>query len=140
VTDETWGAVSDSLKTHPTLGVLDLRATCTFTNAGRSVPSAMIISRIQALVDMMKVNMSIHTIHLHAHYSQHEMFRKSVIPYLETNGLRPRLLAIQKTHPITYHAKVLGRALLAARTDANRFWMLLSGNCFSIDNCDDHGS
>jgi hypothetical protein len=45
-----------------------------------------------------------------------------------TNRLRPRLLAIQKTRPITYRAKVLGRALLAVRTDPNRFWMLLSGN------------
>jgi hypothetical protein len=42
--------------------------------------------------------------------------------------LRPRLLAIQKTRPIPYRAKVLGRALVAARTDSNSFWMLLSGN------------
>ena len=27
-----------------------------------------------------------------------------------------------------YRAKVLGRALLSARIDANSFWMLLSGN------------
>jgi hypothetical protein len=32
------------------------------------------------------------------------------------------------TRPITYRSKVLGRALLAARTDPNRFWKLLSGN------------
>jgi hypothetical protein len=48
--------------------------------------------------------------------------------YLVTNRFRPRVLAIQKTRPIAYRAKVLGRALLAARTDANSFWMLLSGN------------
>jgi hypothetical protein len=77
---------------------------------------------------MMKVNMSIHTIHLDACYSQHELYRESVIPYLETNRFRPRLLAAQKARPIPYRAKVLGRALLAVRTDANRFWMLLSGN------------
>jgi hypothetical protein len=76
----------------------------------------------------MKLNLSIHTIHLSNQYSDHELFRGSVIPYLETNRLRPRLLAIQKTLPIAYRAKVLGRALLATRTDANRFWMLLLGN------------
>jgi hypothetical protein len=38
------------------------------------------------------------------------------------------LLDIQQTRPIPYRAKVLGRALLAVRTDPNRFWMLLSGN------------
>jgi hypothetical protein len=77
-----------------------------------------------------KVNTSMHTIHLPdaIPVSEHEFFRQSVVPYLETNRLRPRVRAIQKTLPITYRAKVLGRALLAVRTDPNRFWMLLSGN------------
>jgi hypothetical protein len=48
--------------------------------------------------------------------------------HLETNRLRPRPLAIQKTCPITYRVKLLGRALLAVRADMNSFWMLLSGN------------
>jgi hypothetical protein len=76
----------------------------------------------------MKMNISIHTIHLHVHYLAHEFFRGSVVPYLETNRLRPRVRAIQKTRPIPYRAGVLGRALLAARSDANSFWMLLTGN------------
>jgi hypothetical protein len=83
---------------------------------------------MQVLVDMMKVNTSVHTIHVDSHFSEHEIYRESVIPYLETNRFRPRLLAIQKTRPIVYRAKVPGRALLASRTDANIFWMLLSGN------------
>jgi hypothetical protein len=123
VNEETWDAVCNSLKAHPTLEVLDLRST-----EASIVPSAVPESRIQALVDMVKVNMSIHTIYLHARFSQHELFRQSVIPYLETNRLRPRLLAIQKTLPHEYRVKVLGRALLAVRSDPNRFWMLLSGN------------
>jgi hypothetical protein len=91
------------------------------------VPS-VITSRVQSLVDMLKGNMSIHTIRVHFRYSEHELFQGSVIPYLETNLLRPRLLAIQKTRPILHRTKVLGRALLAVRTDGNSFWMLLSGN------------
>jgi hypothetical protein len=83
---------------------------------------------MQILVNMMKVNMSIHTTPLHSLYSRHELYRGSVIPYLETNRFRPRLLAIQKTLLHEYRAKVLGRALLAVRTDPNRLWMLLSGN------------
>jgi hypothetical protein len=117
VTDQTWDAVCDSLKAHPTLEVLDLLS--------RGVP---IKSRVKALVDMMKVNMSIHTIHLDSHYTHHELYRELVIPYLETNRFRPHLLAIQKTRPIPYRAKVVGKALLSACTDPNRFWMLLSGN------------
>jgi hypothetical protein len=122
MSDETLGAVCDSLETHQTLEVLNLRCT-----GGLAVPALPVInSRIQALVDTMKTNMSIQT--LNHHLSHHELFRKSVIPYLETNRFRPRLLAIQRTRPIPYRAKVLGRGLLTVRTDPNRFWMLLSGN------------
>jgi hypothetical protein len=127
---EPWGAVCDSLKTHPTLQVLHLRTSD--ASAGGPLYPAAIPSRMQALLDMMKVNTSIHTIHLNTRDSNHELFQGSVIPYLETNlkthRLRPRLLAIQNTRPIAYRSKVLGRALLAVRTDPNRFWMLLSGN------------
>jgi hypothetical protein len=66
------------------------------------------------------------------------IFRRSPGPsvYTSTHLLRIRPLqhratrwvSIQKTRPITYRAKVLGRALLAARTDINSFWMLLSVN------------
>jgi hypothetical protein len=122
LSDEAWDAYCDSLKAHPTLEVLNPR-----TMDAPLAPS-VIKSRLQKLVDMMKVNMSIHTLHLDDRYCQHELFRESVIPYLETNRFRPRLLAIQKTRPIAYRAKVLGRALLSARTNANSVWMLLSGN------------
>jgi hypothetical protein len=109
VSNEAWGAICDSLETHPTLEVLNLRAI--IYDDDRVV--TIITSRIQALLDILKLNMSIHTIHLHPRYCQHEHFLGSVIPYLETNRLRPRVRAIQKTRPITYRAKVLGRALMA---------------------------
>jgi hypothetical protein len=89
LSDETWGAICDSLETHPKLEILDLRS-------GGVLTPAELKFRIQALADMMKVNMSIHKIHLHTRYRQHELFRASVIPYLETNRLRLRVLAIQK--------------------------------------------
>jgi hypothetical protein len=124
VNDESWGVICDSAETHPTLEVLDFR----FMGWMPALAPAVLKSRIQALVDVMKVNMSIHTIRLNDYLSHHELYRESVIPYLETNRFRPRLLAIQQTRPIMYRAKVLGRALLSARTDTNNFWMLLSGN------------
>jgi hypothetical protein len=124
VSEEAWDAVCDSLKAHPTLEILDLRTTCSDATMAPSV----LKSRMQALLDMMKVNMSIHTLHLNDRHREHELFLGSVLPYLETNRLRPRLRAIQKTRPISYRATVLGRALLIARSDPNSFWMLLSGN------------
>jgi hypothetical protein len=117
MSNETWGTVCYSLKAHPTLQVLHLRSMRTFGK-----------TRTQALVEMLKVNVSMHTIDMTVSYSEHALFRGSIMPYLKTNRLRPRVRAIQKTRPIMYRAKVLGEALLAVRTDANRFWMLLSGN------------
>jgi hypothetical protein len=122
VGDEAWGTICDSLKTHPTLQVLDLERLACFVE----FPPALIKTRIQVLVDMLQVNMSLHTIHSNElSLKHHELFQRSVIPYLEKNRVR----AIQKTRPNVYRAKVLGRALLAAAcTDVNRFWILLSGN------------
>jgi hypothetical protein len=97
VSDETWGAICDSLETHPTLEVLNLRAPYNATTA-----PAVISSRIQALLNMMKVNISIHTISLSDRYSKHELFRGSVTPYLAMNQLRARVRAIQRMRPITY--------------------------------------
>jgi hypothetical protein len=128
VNDETWGAVCDSVKTHPKLEELDLLAIYRLRRGHPSVAPDVIRSRMQTLLDMMRVNTSIRRIGLDSHYTEHDIYRESVIPYLVMNRLRPRLLAIQKTRSIAYRAKVLGRALLAVRTDANSFWMLLSGN------------
>jgi hypothetical protein len=124
LSDETWDVICDSLKTHPTLEWLNLSA----EHDDATTAPAVLTSRIQALLDMMKINKSIHTISLNLHYRQHELFQTSVIPYLVTNRFRPRVRAIQKTRPIVYRTKVLGRALLSARNDSNSFWMLLSGN------------
>jgi hypothetical protein len=83
-----------------------------------AVPTpAVLKSPMQALLDMLKVNMSIHTtMHLDSHYIDHELYRLSLIPYLETNRLRPRLLAIQQTRPIS--AVVKANAAEAASTSS----------------------
>jgi hypothetical protein len=97
--DEHWDAICDSLKTHPTIQVLNLRGVFA-RSAEDQLGSVVLKSRIQALVDMLKVNMSIHTIGLHPSYSRHELFRRSVTPYLATNRLRPRVrLAQWRTVP-----------------------------------------
>jgi hypothetical protein len=125
---EAWDAICDSLKTHPTLEVLAFQSSRIERVRVLPLHPVVLKVRIQALVDMLKVNLSIHTIHRDSRYSEDKIFSELVIPYLKLNRLRPRLLAIQKTRPIGYRVKVLGRALLAVRTDPNRFWILLSGN------------
>jgi hypothetical protein len=125
MSDEAWDAVCDSLKTHPTLQKLRLLP---LWRLELGVTPAVLKFQTQALVDMLKVSTSIHTILWDSRYSEKKILQGTVIPHLETNKLRPRLLAIQNIRPIAYRAKVLGRALLSARTNANSFWILLSGN------------
>jgi hypothetical protein len=135
MSENTWDVFCDSLKTHPTLQVLDLRTGRRFLPP---LAPAHLKVRIQSLVDMLKVNASIHTIQLDGHY-KHELFRGGlVLPYLELNMLRLRVRAIQKILPIAYRAKVLGRALLAVRSDPNSLWMFLSGNAEIAFSVDDH--
>jgi hypothetical protein len=57
ISDETWNAVCDSLKTHPTLQVLNLQSVVL-----APIAPAVLNSRIQALVNTMKGNMSIRSI------------------------------------------------------------------------------
>jgi hypothetical protein len=121
-----WDAICGSLETHPTLQVLHL-----WSRRGGAplLTPAVLKSRVQALVDMMKVNMSIHTLHLFERsYTEYTLYRASVIPYLATNQLRSHVRTFQRIRPSTYRTKVLGRALLTFRTNSNAFWMLLSGN------------
>jgi hypothetical protein len=128
LTNKTWNAVCDSLKAHPTLQVLSLRWPMQpLEVAPLALAVAGLKSPIQALVDMLKVNTSIHTIRL-TDRNCREIIRGEIFPYLESNRLRPRVHAIQTAHPMAYRAKILGRALNAVRTDANSLWMLLSGN------------
>jgi hypothetical protein len=55
MSDETWGAVCDSFKTHPTLEVLDLREIIT----DLAIAPATITARILALLGILKMNTSI---------------------------------------------------------------------------------
>jgi hypothetical protein len=106
VSDKIWGAICASLETHPTLEVLNLRM---YENGVPPLHPAVIKSRVEALLNMVKVNTSLHTLRLDSCYREDAIFRESVIPYLQTNRFRLHVRAIQKTRPIPYRAKVLGR-------------------------------
>jgi hypothetical protein len=73
---------------------------------------------------MLKVNTSIHTILSIEHYSEHELSE-------DRSFLISRQSAAAATsHPESMagsYVKVLGRALLATRTDVNSLWMLYPG-------------
>jgi hypothetical protein len=61
------------------------------------------------------------------HYDQ-QIYLEEILPRLETNRYRPRVLAVKKTNQRLFREKVLGRALHCVSTDPNLVWMFLSEN------------
>jgi hypothetical protein len=125
LSDLAWYAICDSFKTHPTLQALNLRNQ---TMRPFGVSPAVLKSRIQALVDVMEGNISIHAIHVCDLYSEHELFRGSVIPYLETNGLRRRVRAIQKLAQLLTVPRFWDERFLLFEPMQIAFGCFLSGN------------
>lgn len=94
MSDESWDAIYDSLKTHPTLQVLDLQPAATHDRRVEPpLPEAVIESRSQAVIDMLKVNMAIHTIYLDWKYylNEPELSPETFKSYLNANRFRQRL-------------------------------------------------
>jgi hypothetical protein len=58
-----------------------------------------------------------------------QIYTESILPYLETNRYRPRVLAIKKAD-VALRGPLLRRALQTepVRNDSNLRWMFLSGN------------
>jgi hypothetical protein len=131
MSDETWGAVCDYLKTHPTLQVLNLQGIRAL--GGAPFSQAVLKSRIQALVDMLKGNMSIHTIRMRDRYRKHELFRGSVILYLETchPEKSPNSVPYQGAGTSSSCCTNRSQSLLDAFIRESR-------SCLSVDDCDDH--
>jgi hypothetical protein len=135
LSDEMWGAVCASLKAHPTLEVLDLLGLRFTTGA---MTPAVLKLRIQGLFNMMKVNTSIHTIHLDYHFNGNDVYRESIVPYLETNRFRSHVRAIKKNSPLCVPCQGAGTS---ASCSSNRRQSLLDAaigecrSCLSADNC-----
>jgi hypothetical protein len=78
---------------------------------------------------MVQHNTVLHTINLSEYERDEKIYTELILPYLETNRYRPRVLAIKKAD-IQIRRPLLGRALQtkSVRNDSNILWMFLSGN------------
>jgi hypothetical protein len=125
MSDEAWDGVCDSLKAHPTLQVLHLQSRHTFERALLSSP-AVLESRTQALLEMMKVNMSIHMIHLIPCYGQHEIYRRSVIqdePAPAARSCHPKDTELVSLHD-RRERRVNTRMLRETSTHPGELWFI----------------
>jgi hypothetical protein len=69
-----------------------------------------------------------HTIKLSEDERDDEIYTEDILPYLETNLYRPRVVVVKKTIARPFPEKVLGRALHCVKSNPNLVWMFLSEN------------
>jgi hypothetical protein len=120
MSDDNWSILCESLKAHPTLTSLGVRSIIPIERFGGTV-SERDKARTCAIADLMEHNTILQTIRLsEGHYDQ-QIYLEEILPRLETNRYRPRVLAVKKTNQRLFREKVLGRAL-------HLVWMFLSEN------------
>jgi hypothetical protein len=131
ISDDNWANLCESLKAHPTLTSLDLQNTNTMSEDGDRIefPDEEKEHRTRLLADMMELNTVLQTIELSEHQRDEQIYTESILPRLETNRYRPRVLAAKRAD-ISLRRPLLGMALQndAARDKSNLIWMFLSGN------------
>jgi hypothetical protein len=111
-----------SLQAHPSVIILDLIG-------GRNVlADERKAHRTRAIADIMQQNTVLHTIALLEREWEPQIYAEEILPHLETNLYRPRVLAVKKTTERPFREKVLGRALDSGKCSPNLVWMFLSEN------------
>jgi hypothetical protein len=83
--------------------------------------------RMQAMMDVLRVNTVLHTIQLNRDGFDSEILDSIVYPLLLANKYRPRVGAITDVEGTLRH-KLLGRALGSISSNPSLIWMFLSGN------------
>jgi hypothetical protein len=128
MSEEDWKILCESLRTHPTLTGLDLRNTSPRSPAGAPIrlSDEQKAHRTRSLAEMVQRNSILHTICYNE--IDQQIYRESILPYLETNLYRSRVTAVRKTSERPFREKVLGRALYCVTSHPNLVWMFLSQN------------
>jgi hypothetical protein len=121
-----------SLRMHPTLTDLDLRMTRPFIRTAFTRNRLLDVQkahRTALLADMMKTNTVLLTIRFDVDERDNQIFADTILPHLEMNLYRSRVLAIKKADS-QIRRPLLGRALQtrSVRQKPNLLWIFLSGN------------
>jgi hypothetical protein len=130
--NEDLKTLCESLRMHPTLTDLDLRMTRPFirTSFTRAKLSNVQKAHRTALwADIVKANTVLHTIRLDEYERDNKIYADTILPHLEMNLYRSRVLAIKKADS-QIRRPLLGRALQSksVRQRPNILWMILSAN------------
>jgi hypothetical protein len=141
--DENWTILCQSLQGHPTLTILNLRGTCPRAHIGIRIvlPNEQKAQRTRVLAAMVEDNRVLHTIRLHEEERDEQIYWESILPHLEMNHYRPRVVAITRENSQLFRRAVLGRAALqtnSVKGNSNLLWMFLSGNADVVVQSNEH--
>jgi hypothetical protein len=142
ISDENWTTLYNSVKGHPTLAILDLRNTIPRAHNGARFPNAgQKAQRARVLAALVQENRVLHTIRLERTMRDKQIYVELILPHLETNLYRPRVLGINKVD-IAFRRALLGLALQteSVRNKSNLLWMFLSGNQDVVLQSDEESS
>jgi hypothetical protein len=130
IIDENWSVLCEALHGHPTLTSLDLEYTSSRAHNGARIALStdQRAQRTRAIAELTEVNTILLTVVLADGERDEKIYTQEIIPYLETNLYRPRVLAVKKTIERPFREKVLGRALGCVKSNPNLVWMFLSRN------------
>jgi hypothetical protein len=131
ISNDNWIILCDSLKAHPTLTSLVLNYTRPTLRPGGDrivLMDDQKTYRTRIIADMVQRNALLHTITLSEEERDQQIYTDEILPHLETNLYRPRVLAVKKTKERPFREKVLGRALYCVKSNPNLVWMFLSEN------------
>ena len=130
ISTEGWTELCESLGRHPTLKKVKLRLSGPNRRLGQwksYMLRAEKTNRTRAIANMMRTNIILRTVDLSERERDETIYANEILPCLETNRYRPRVLAVRKTgEPLC--RPVLGRALNRVSNNPNLLWLFLLGN------------
>jgi hypothetical protein len=126
LSDEIWIALWQSVARHPKLEKLVLPHVGGTFGYDLAMDTQKTL-RMQAMMDVLRVNTVLHTIQLNRDGFDSEILDSIVYPLLLANKYRPRVGAITDVEGTLRH-KLLGRALGSISSNPSLIWMFLSGN------------
>lgn len=122
ISPENWTLLLRSLHNHRTLTEVEL-----WKLMPADLSSEDQATRLQAVVDLLRVNHNIHTVTFDESVRTHPVYQNSILPLLEANHFRPRITAMWPA-PLSLRPAVLGRALDTVSNDPRLLWQFLSSN------------
>jgi hypothetical protein len=125
VSDETWKTLFRSIQHHPQLEVLGLIRT---GGPATTLSAESKTIRMQAIVNMLQSNRVVRSISLSKDERDDQIYQESILPHLQVNIYRPRVVLMQQISRPSLKGGLLGRALHTVRNQRDLVWMLLSEN------------